>query len=116
MIEKFFKNRIKGKIYHDTWKDFGYNRSLALKHASKESSDYVFIFDADDTIEGNIDLSNLILDSYMLKFGNQFNSYERMCLVKNDNTWYYRGVLHEYICSNKSVHTKGSIKGDYYII
>ena len=117
LIENFFKNRIKGKIYHDIWKDFGYNRSLALKHASQESSDYVFIFDADDTIEGDIDLSNLILDSYMLQFGNQFNSYERMCLVKNNGSWYYRGVLHEYICSkNTTVPTKGSISGNYYII
>ena len=115
LIENFFKGKIKGKIYNDTWKDFGYNRSLALKHASQESSDYIFIFDADDTIEGNIDLSNLVLDCYMLKFDN--GSYERMCLVKNDGTWYYRGVLHEYICSkSEKIPTKGSISGDYYII
>ena len=116
LIEKFFeKKNINGKIYHDIWKDFGYNRSLALKHASQESSDYIFIFDADDTIEGNIDLSNLVLDCYMLKFDN--GSYERMCLVKNDGTWYYRGVLHEYICSkSEKIPTKGSISGDYYII
>ena len=32
IIETFFKDKnIKGEIYNDEWKDFGYNRTLALK-------------------------------------------------------------------------------------
>ena len=116
LITNFFKKeKIDGELFSHEWKDFGYNRSLALQCAYGKS-DYVFIFDADDEIIGNINLSNLTLDSYMLKFGNPGSAYERMCLVRNDNTWYYRGVLHEYICSKKQNPTKGSIQGDYFIV
>ena len=117
LIENFFKSKnIQGEIKFHEWKDFGYNRSLALKCANDAPSDYIFIFDADDEIIGDISFPELTLDSYMLKFGNYGSSYERLCLVKNDGTWYYRGVLHEYICSKKPNPTKGSIFGDYFII
>ena len=114
LIKEVLKD-IPGEIKFHEWKDFGYNRSLALECAYGKS-DYVFIFDADDEIIGNIDLANLIFDSYMLKFGNPCSSYDRMCLVRNDNSWYYRGVLHEYICSKKINRTKGIINGNYFII
>jgi len=117
LIEEFFnKKKIQGQIKNHQWKDFGYNRSLALECAHLSGCDYVFIFDADDEIIGNLDLSNLSLDSYMLKFGNSDFLYERMCLVRNDGTWCYKGVLHEYICSKNKDSTKGSIEGNYYII
>jgi len=116
LIKNFFDDiGISGKIYDDTWKDFGYNRSLALKHAFGKS-DYTFIFDADDYIEGNLDLNNLTLDSYMLKFGNSSSAYERMCLVKSNIVWKYIGVLHEYITSDQQNLSKGSILGDYFIV
>lgn len=116
LIETFFKNKfINGKIYNHEWKDFGYNRSLALKCAENSGSDYIFIFDADDEIIGEVDFSNLTLDGYMLKFGNTSSSYERMCLVKNNKSWCYRGVLHEYIYSS-IISPKGSIMGNYYIV
>jgi len=116
LIKLFFDSKkINGEIFFHEWKDFAYNRSLALKCAFGKS-DYVFIFDADDSIEGNFVLPELTLDSYMLKFGNESSAYERLCLVKNDNSWYYRGVLHEYICSKNENVTKGNIPGDYYII
>jgi len=116
LIKEYFeKEKIPGEFFSHEWKDFGYNRSLALQCAYGKS-DYVFIFDADDEIIGNINLSNLTLDSYTLKFGNHATSYERICLIRNDNTWYYRGVLHEYICSkNENTPSKGSIQGDYFI-
>ena len=66
LIEMFFKiKKIKGEIHFHEWKDFAYNRSLALKSAYGKS-DYIFIFDADDEIIGEPNFSNLHLDSYML--------------------------------------------------
>ena len=115
LIKTFFNNKkINGDIIIHTWKDFGYNRTLALECAFGKS-DYVLIFDADDSIEGTFTLPVLTFDSYMLKFGNQSNAYERMCLVKNNIVWKYLGVLHEYITCDQKI-SKGSISGEYYII
>jgi len=115
LIEFFFKEKdIPGEIHQDTWKDFGTNRSIALKYAFNKA-DYIFIFDADDSIEGNFKLPELVLDSYMLKFGNQTSAYNRLCLVKGNIQWKYRGVLHEVISADVPV-TQGSIDGDYFII
>jgi GR25 family glycosyltransferase involved in LPS biosynthesis len=115
LIEEFFKNKgIPGEIKIHVWKDFGYNRTLALKEAFGKS-DYVLIFDADDSIEGNFVVPDLTLEGYMLKFGNSSSAYDRMCLVKNTMVWRYVGVLHEYITADRDI-SKGTIQGDYYII
>jgi glycosyltransferase involved in cell wall biosynthesis len=116
LIETFFKEKIiPGCIYNNIWKDFGYNRSLALNYAKKSPSDYIFIFDADDEIIGNFVLPELTKDAYMVQFGNNSSAYERMCLVKNGILWEYIGVLHEYIKTEQDIK-KGNISGDYYIV
>ena len=115
LIETFFKNKnIPGEIFIHKWEDFGHNRSLALEKAYGKS-DYVLIFDADDSIEGKFVLPELTHDAYMLKFGDSCNSYERMCLVKNNIKWKYIGVLHEYISCDQPI-SKGYILGDYHVI
>jgi beta-1,4-mannosyl-glycoprotein beta-1,4-N-acetylglucosaminyltransferase len=114
LIKNFFKDTIPGEIHIHEWKDFGYNRSLALEVAYKKT-DYLLVFDADDYIHGDFILPDLILDSYMLKFGNQSSSYSRMCLVKNDIKWKYIGVLHEYISTENKI-TTGNIIGNYFIV
>jgi len=119
LIKTFFdKMFIPGEIWNDEWKDFGYNRSLALNHAFNKT-DYLFIFDADDYISGEIILPDLngfnSFNSFMLKFGNESNAYERMCLVKNNIIWKYIGVLHEYITTEEQIIT-GHITGNYFIV
>jgi hypothetical protein len=114
LIESFFTKRsIPGELFHDTWMDFGTNRSLALNHAFGKT-DYLFIFDADDYIKGDINLDNLTLDSYMIKFGKD-NAYSRKCLVKNNIKWKVVGVLHEYITADIKV-SEGTIHGDYHVV
>jgi glycosyltransferase involved in cell wall biosynthesis len=116
IIINFFKSKnINGKIYQDEWKDFGYNRSLALKYAFNKS-DYIFIFDADDKIVGNFQLpSQLTFDSYYFKFGFGV-TYKRILLVNNRLEWNFIGVLHEYInCINKKDVSNFFIDNDYYI-
>ena len=118
LIKSFFKEKgIPGECFNHQWKNFGHNRSLALQEAYNCSfkPDYLFIFDADDYIEGNIKLENLTHDAYMLKFGNSESAYERMCLVKNNIKWKYVGVLHEYITSDLAF-TQGKIEGDYHVV
>ena len=94
IIKNFFNELgIYGEIYYDLWKDFGTNRSLALEKAYKKA-DYILIFDADDSIVGEIKLDNLTADAYMLNMGDSHNKYSRMCLVCGNIKWKYVGVLH----------------------
>lgn len=116
IIKDFFESKnIKGEIYDDEWHDFGYNRSLALKYAYNKTK-YVFIFDADDRINGNFVLPiNLTHESYFLKFGTGI-TYKRILLVDNTLEWNFIGVLHEYInCLTKKNTSITLIDGDYYV-
>jgi len=118
VIKTFFDSKgIKGEIYIDEWKDFGYNRTLALRRAYKKSK-YLFIFDADDEIVNKLVLpSTLDKDGYYLRF-EQHLSYKRLLLVNNHIQWAFIGVLHEYITCiepNRQV-THELIEGEYYLI
>ena len=115
IISDFFKSRnINGEIYEDEWKDFGTNRSIALKHAYKKT-DYLFIFDADDSIHGDLILPKLVNDSYLFKFGNS-TVYKRILLINNHLKWSFVGILHEYIkCDENKVLSECMIQGSYYI-
>ena len=117
LIETYFeKINVPGEIHKHQWKNFGHNRTLALQAAYKKS-DYLLVFDADDYIEGDFKLPELDLKvhGYMLKFGNDINSYERMCLVNNQIKWKYIGVLHEYISSDECKVT-GNVSGNYFVV
>jgi glycosyltransferase involved in cell wall biosynthesis len=115
IIKSFFsENDVDGEIYLHEWKNFGHNRTLALQHA-KNKCDYTFVFDADDYIVGNLDLSNLTSDSYMLKFGNNHHSYQRKVIVKSNLDWKFVGVLHECITCD-SPTSQQQLLGDYYIV
>ena len=116
IIRTFFDSKnIKGEIYFDEWKDFGYNRTLALKYAYKKS-DYLVVFDADDKIVGDFKLPDILnKDGYYLKFGLGV-VYKRILIVNNQLQWQFTGILHEYIncIDNKNVSIE-LIEGNYYI-
>ncbi len=115
IIRNFFtKRNIPGEITQVTWRDFGYNRSLALEMAYNKT-DYLLIFDADDIIHGNFILpSSLTHDAYHLKLGQTF-VYMRTLIVNNRKRWKFVGVLHEYISCIDKEESSMSIDGDYYI-
>jgi hypothetical protein len=116
IIKNFFISKnINGEIFNDEWKDFGTNRSLALKYALKKT-DYLLIFDADDKIYGDFKIPEILnYDSYFLKFGNDFK-YTRILLINNQIKWEFYGVLHEYIkCNELKQITETILEGDYYI-
>jgi len=118
IVQNFFiEHDICGQIIHHKWVNFAHNRTLALQEVFNKS-DYVLIFDADDIIEGQLILPDvMVCDKYSLKFGNDF-FYYRPCLVNNRLQWEYIGILHEYL-SLKSEEKKqiisGNIDGNYYI-
>ena len=116
VISSFFKKRkIKGKIFDDEWKDFGHNRSKALEHAY-DKSDYLLIFDADDSFSGKIVIpDNLTHDGYHLTFGSADYAYKRILLVNNRKRWKFEGVLHEYIAPIDHTPSFGDILGNYSV-
>lgn len=115
IIENFFKKQnIPGEIKHDKWVDFSHNRNLALQ-AAKDKAEYLFIFDADDDISGNLQLPNkLIDDSYLLKFVGGGSEYFRPLLIKSDLDWKWEGVLHEYLTLPVKF-TSNYFVGDYWL-
>jgi GR25 family glycosyltransferase involved in LPS biosynthesis len=117
VIKNYFASKkIKGQLHQDEWRDFGHNRTLALQYA-KNKTDYLFIFDADDSIHGECNLPPYELfhkHMYNLKFGVGV-SYVRPLLINNKLDWCFCGVLHEYL-SCKSFNVEGAIlEGDYYV-
>ena len=120
IIEKFFAEKgIKGEIHHDQWVNFAHNRNCALQHAQGKT-DYVFIFDADDRFEGNFVLpEELTSDRYYLRMANSVtgaNVYFRTLMFRNDGSFYWRGVLHEFVEQRKKTVVEQKIFGDYYVI
>lgn len=116
IIRSFFKNKnIPGEIVEHEWRDFSHNRNMALKCAHNKS-DYAFIFDADDCINGNLVLPEVMdKDGYNLKFGKDGCVYERTLLVNNRIEWMYVGVLHEVIVCKKPNSEIVLLDGDYYL-
>jgi len=115
LIKDFFKDKkIDGELVEHKWKDFGHNRSKALK-AAYNKTDYVFIFDADDEIFGDFKLPTIYdCDKYTLKFGKDF-VYFRPLLFNNRKKFCFKGVLHEYLSNIDEVSGEKNITGNYYI-
>lgn len=118
LIEQFFlEKNIPGEVIHEPWKNFGHNRSIALK-ACQNKADYVLIFDADDEFSGNFIMpKDLNLDSYSLNMTSEGGGvkYSRKLLIKNNIGFYWRGVLHEFLIKDgKQSHML--IEGDYAVI
>ena len=116
LIKGFFKDKkIDGELVEHKWKDFGHNRSKALK-AAYNKTDFIFIFDADDEIVGDFKLPTVYdSDKYTLKFGKDF-VYVRPLLFNNRKKWCFKGVLHEYLSNIDEVSGDKNISGDYHII
>ena len=115
IIRSFFASRnIPGELVFHTWKDFGYNRTLALEVAFMKT-DYVFVFDADDTIHGTFGLPTpMSNDCYQLQFG-PGTRYTRPLLFNNHKKWRYKGVLHEFLEPIDTMGPSVTLVGNYYV-
>lgn len=117
VIENFFKDHgIDGEmVYHD-WSDFGTNRQLALEAATGKA-DYALVFDADDRMEGEFPMPDFTVAGYYLKMREESGStqYVRPLLFKNDGSFFWRGVLHEFLV-DKENRDFVTINGDYFAV
>ena len=118
IIQRFFAEKnIPGSIHETPWKDFAFNRTDAFNKAFN-LTDYVFVWDADDSIEGNFKFpENLTADCYKFTFGNSTGfRYSRCQLFNNKKKWKYVGVLHEYPVNVDPVGPAEDYVGDYYFV
>lgn len=117
LIIDFFKEKnIPGELIENPWRDFAYNRTIAIEHAHNKT-DYVFIFDADDEIIGDFTLPDTMdKDLYIFQYGKHNIKYTRPQLFNNRIKWKYVGVLHEYIESLNPTTSSEIINGNYYFL
>jgi tetratricopeptide (TPR) repeat protein len=115
LIKAFFDEKgVSGEIHDDEWIDFGYNRTIAFRHAFQKA-DYAFVWDADDRIHGLFKLPEILdADYYQFTFRNGDTEYVRSQLFNNHKRWKYVGVLHEYpACEEPNVGKPISVIGNY---
>ncbi|MGE7935835.1 tetratricopeptide repeat-containing glycosyltransferase [Bacillus paramycoides] len=101
IIENWCKeSRIPGTVHHEPFKNFGYNRSLAVSLAQKTYSeaDYLLILDADMIleVESTFDKSSLTEDHYLTLQYDIHIKYWLTRLLKASLPWKSVGVTHEY--------------------
>jgi len=108
LITTYFKqHNIPGKIVEEPFKDFGYNRTFALKSAAEiPNMDYLLLMDADMILTGShlrntesikIFKKNLTKDCYHLCQGSPTYYYKNVRIIKNYKGFSYWGVTHEYV-------------------
>ena len=117
LIKKIMNNYdISGEIFHEKWKNFGYNRQKALESAynSDFNPDYVFIIDADEEFfyKDKNWFKNLKKDIYNIKrlFGS-IEYYQPVIInVRNKNElgWEWKAPVHNYL-SCKFSKTKENV-------
>ena len=98
LIKDFFDIRcIQGKIIEEPFKNFGYNRTVAL-NAAKDMADYLLFLDADMKLEinPNFDKSKLTADVYTIAQGDTTFNYYNVRLIKTTLNFNCVGSTHEY--------------------
>jgi len=103
IIEAFFKeHNIVGKIIREPFRDFGYNRTIALQACENEPlADYILLLDADMIFSLNTSAdvfrSRLVDDVYCMFQGSNDFYYKNVRIIKNNIGCSYWGVTHEYL-------------------
>lgn len=122
LISDFFGQRgIPGVIITEGFRDFGYNRTYALKACENIDVKYVLLLDADMVLKMNSSLTKkgvydmLVDDVYYLFQGTDAFYYKNVRIVRNKMGITYWGVTHEYV--NTPPNTRyGSIEKNVLFI
>jgi tetratricopeptide (TPR) repeat protein len=105
IIKLFFeRHNIPGKIVFETFRDFGYNRTYALKQClDMEDADYLLLLDADmilqipEALDVQQFKSTLSADVFHIFQGSPMFFYKNVRILKNSPSMSYWGVTHEYV-------------------
>lgn len=101
IIRDYFKD-IPGELFERPWKDFGHNRTEAIRLAEGRA-DYLLLCDADMKliVHDNAWKEKLEADAYLVSQRHNELSYRNIRLVNarmtGDSRWRYWGSTHEYI-------------------
>lgn len=93
---------IEGEVHERPWVNFEVNRTESLELA-KNKCDYRWIIDADDTFQApdpSVNPFNNLpkdVDCFQILYKLNNLQYHRAQIVKSDQDWVYKGVLHEYL-------------------
>jgi len=96
-------HKIPGKIMEEPFRDFGYNRTHALKGCNNmDDADYILLLDADMKLEINIAnieefKKSLTKDAYYVIQGSPNFHNQNIRIIRNDPAYQYWGVTHEYV-------------------
>ena len=83
IIENYFKEKkIPGKVIQESFKDFGHNRTVALK-AAKNMGTYLLFLDADMKLEisSDFDKQKLTAGAYLIRQGGGDFKYFNVVLI-----------------------------------
>jgi SAM-dependent methyltransferase/glycosyltransferase involved in cell wall biosynthesis len=113
LIRRLMAERgIPGELHERPWHNFGHNRSEAIALAQGQA-DYIWVMDADDVLEGEVDFAGLDADAYSMQFRDGTH-YWRLQLFRDGLPWRYAGVLHEVaVCDTP--HRQERLEGNYHI-
>ena len=104
------------QVFERPWRDFGSNRTEALALAREHSaSDYLWMFDADDLLDGAPDFAQLTGDACHVRLGPDIE-YWRLQIFRRVLPWRYVGVLHEYPACDRADARLEYLQGDYRIL
>lgn len=93
---------IEGEVHERPWVNFEVNRTESLELA-KGKCDYRWIIDADDTFRAknpNVNPFNNLpkdVDCFQILYRLNNLQYHRAQIIRSDQDWVYKGVLHEYL-------------------
>jgi tetratricopeptide (TPR) repeat protein len=117
IIKQYFEcKNIKGVVVVEPFKDFAYNRNFSLQ-SCLGLSDYVLLLDADMVLEVR-NFNKMMLREYDLcniLQGNDNFYYQNARILKNNGSFNYIGVTHEYVSSPSGTKTKTFDKNELFI-
>ena len=105
LIERFFQEKgIPGKIIQEPFRDFGYNRSFALKACESVPAEFILLLDADMIFWRDPSIppeefkrSLNSAEAFYIFQGSDTYYYKNTRIVKNNLGFSYWGVTHEYV-------------------
>ncbi|MEJ7846428.1 MAG: glycosyltransferase family 25 protein, partial [Acidimicrobiales bacterium] len=116
LIRSFFAERgIPGELHERRWVDFGTNRTEALDLAAGQA-DYTWVIDADDLVEGDLDLTGLDADAYTLRYGRDALTFWRTQIFRSSLPWRFEGVVHEYPTCDPAPARIERLDGHYNLV
>jgi glycosyltransferase involved in cell wall biosynthesis len=109
-----------GEVIDEPWRDFAYNRSVALaKLRDRADIDYALVMDADDMLvfPDGFDVAKfretLDNDFYHMEIRLGGVRFWRTQILSNKVDFSYKGVLHEFVVGRSTASSSGVVSGLY---